>query len=185
MKKAAAIMLLLMFLSGCHSPEFTDQALALREQVLSGESCSFECTITADYSDRLYTFAMTCSFDKSGNMMFSVLEPKTISGISGTVDSKGGNITFDDQALFFELMADGYLSPVTTPWVFMKTLRSGYIDGCTEYDGGFYLSIDDSYQEKPLKSEVWMDEDHIPIRAELLWEGRRILSMDVRNFSCV
>lgn len=185
MKRVSAILLCLALLSGCSANESIDHALALRNKIVSASSCSFECIITADYSDRIYTFGMNCTFDSSGNMEFSILEPETISGICGSVDGQGGKITFDDQALFFELIADGYLSPVSAPWIFMKLLRSGYLDSCGEYEDGYYITIDDSYEKKPLMMEVWTDQDNCPCRAELLWEGRKVLSLDVVNFSCL
>ncbi len=141
-----------------------------------------ECVITADYSDKTYSFRMHCDFDKTGAMKFSVVEPETISGITGSINGDGGKLTFDDQALFFELLADGYVSPVSAPWLFMKTLRSGYLNSCGEYEDGFYITVDDSYEEKPLTMEVWIDKTLIPYRAELLWEGRKVLSLDVMNF---
>lgn len=186
MKKIALLMLCILFLCGCHSDDSAiNSALSLRKQIISSEKCSFDCVITADYSDRIYFFSMNCSFDKNGSMIFSVIEPESISGISGTVDTQGGKLTFDDQALFFQLLADGYLSPVSAPWLFMKTLRSGYIDSGTKQENGIYISIDDSYEENPLTVEIWTDQQNLPVRAEMLWNGRRVLSLDVTNFSCL
>ncbi len=185
MKKAFAIFICLIFLSSCHANESVDEALSLRNKIIAANSCTFSCVITADYSDRLYTFQMACSFDKNGSMTFTVQQPETISGISGTIDGAGGRLTFDDQALFFEMLADGYISPVSAPWLFMKTLRSGYIDSCTAGKEGCYITVDDSYEGKPLLIEIWTDRENLPYRAELLWEGRRVLSLDVTDFSCV
>ncbi len=185
MKKFAAIVLCIIFFSGCKAETATHHAIELRNKITSAQACSFECTVTADYADRIYSFRMKCTFDSAGSMTFSVLEPETISGIGGHVDAKGGKITFDDQALLFDLLADGYISPVSAPWLFMKTLRSGYLDSCTEYENGYYITVDDSYEEKPLLIEIWTDKDNLPYRAELLWEGRRVLSLDVTNFSCM
>jgi len=186
LKKLAVLFLCTLFLYGCHADNTAiNYALSLRNQIIAAERCTFDCKITADYSDRLYTFSMNCCFDKNGSMTFSVNEPESISGITGTVDSQGGKLTFDDQALFFQLLADGYISPVSAPWLFMKTLRSGYIDSSTNNGNGLYISIDDSFEENPLTIEVWTDQQNNPIRAEMLWNGRRVLSLDVSNFSCL
>lgn len=186
MKKLAFLMLCILFLYGCHADDTAiNHALSLRKQIISAKTCTFDCKITADYSNRLYVFSMNCCFDKNGSMTFSVKEPESISGITGIVDAQGGKLTFDDQALFFKLLADGYISPVSAPWLFMKTLRSGYIDSASSDGNGFYISIDDSYEENPLTIEIWTDQQNFPIRAEMLWDGRRVLSLDVSNFSCL
>ena len=70
---------------------------------------------------------MDCKADSSGNLTFTVVKPETISGITGTLSGDGGNLTFDDTALHFELMAENQLSPVSAPWILIKTLRNGYI----------------------------------------------------------
>jgi hypothetical protein len=44
------------------------------------------------------------------------------------------------------------------------------------------LCIDDSYDSDPLRLDVRMDKDGNPISAEILWQGRRILSMEIENF---
>ena len=184
MKRLLAILVIFLLLfSGCaQNDDIADPALSLRTKLLSSNGCSFDVTITADYEDSLQSFTLHCFFDKQGSMSFSVLQPESISGISGKVAANGGQITFDDQVLMFSLLADGQITPVSAPWVFMKSLRGGYIKSYTDSDSQRRISIDDSYQEDPLHLDIWMNTDKIPIRCEILWRGRRILSLDVKNF---
>lgn len=118
-------------------------------------------------------------------MQFTVTEPDTISGITGNIDSGGGNLTFDNQVLLFPMLADGYISPVCAPWLMMKTLRGGYIHSATKTEEGGYYIFHDSYMEEPLQMEIRSDPSGIPHTGEILWKGRRILTLNVRNFSCV
>ena len=83
-----------------------------------------------DYGDAIYTFAVDCSIDQTGSMTFSVVSPESIRGIEGNIDGDKGTLTFDDEALLFELMTDNLLSPICAPWVAMNALRSGYIQSC-------------------------------------------------------
>lgn len=183
MKRLVAIFLCLFLFAGCkQSDSEIGEAMELRRKVLDAGGCGFDCVITADYTDVLYTFSLHCAFDENGGLTFQVTEPQTISGITGIIDSKGGKLTFDDQALVFQLMADGYISPVSAPWVFMKTLRSGYIHSCGKDGDGMRIIFHDSYEENPLQLDVWTDKNGDPIRCEVLWQGRRILSLDVSNF---
>ena len=159
-----------------------DAGLSLRSSILSATGCTFDATVTADYGNQTYTFAMGCEFDAHGNLTFTVRLPQTIAGISGTVGTEGGALRFDDTALSFPLLADEQLSPVSAPWVFMKTLRSGFITSAGKDGELLRLIIDETYEEKTVTAHVWLDENTIPVQADLYWDGRRILILEVINF---
>ena len=183
MKRAAVLIFIVAMLSGCSSalPE-QDRGMALRDALLSGQGCSFDAEITADYGDKLYEFFMACQGDVQGNLAFTVTAPETIAGITGTVSDVGGKLTFDDTALQFELMTDDQLSPVSAPWIFLRTLRSGYLTSAGMDGEQLRLTINDSYEEDALQLDIWLDGDDVPVRAEILYDGRRILSLSVKNF---
>ena len=159
-----------------------DAGLSLRSSILSATGCTFDATVTADYGNQTYTFAMGCEFDAHGNLTFTVRSPQTIAGISGTVGTEGGALRFDDTALSFPLLADEQLSPVSAPWVFMKTLRSGFITSAGKDGELLRLIIDETYEQKTVTAHVWLDENTIPVQADLYWDGRRILTLEVINF---
>jgi len=160
-----------------------EQAIALRERMLQSQGCSFSAAVTADYGEKVYQFRTDCSADREGNLVFSVIEPDSISGISGRITQKSGQLTFDDVVLAFELLADGEISPVSVPWILVNTLRGGYLASCGPDTDGLRLTILDSYDEDALQMDIWLDEDGIPAYAEILWQGRRILSVNVENFA--
>lgn len=179
MKRLLAVMFAALFLTGCNNQEF-DEVMEVREKIRAG--CSFLAQITADYGDEIYTFCMDCQADELGAVTFTVTEPETIAGITGRISDEGGKLTFDDQALAFELMADGQITPVSAPWIFVRTLRGGYLKSCARTDDGFMAVIDDSYREDALQLDIWMDCEGIPQSGEILWDGRRILSIVVKEF---
>ena len=171
-------------LTGCdHSGESINDALSLRNKLLASNGCQFSAVITADYGDEIYQFSMDCATDKEGNLSFTVIEPSSISGIKGNITEKGGNLTFDDRILAFQTMADGRVTPVTAPWLLVKTLRSGYINASTKSDSGYTAIIDDSYHENALKLQVAIDTDNLPDFAEIFCQGHRILTIDVKDFT--
>lgn len=181
--RLAAMILVLILLSGCKGSEDSlNRAVALRDRVLRGDGCSFSATVTADYGEQIYIFKMDCKTDKEGNLSFTVTEPATIAGITGKITGTGGAITFDDKVLAFQTIADGLVTPVTAPWLFMKTLRSGYLKDAAETEQGFEISIDDSYAEESLQLRIRTAGD-LPAFAEIFWQGRRILTLTVENFS--
>ncbi len=157
------------------------QGMALRSKILQAEECSFSVDITADYGDKLHSFSMDCVGDAQGNVRFTVTAPETLAGITGTVSETGGKLTFDGTALCFPLLADGALSPVSGPWVLLKTLRGGYLTSVAQEEELLHLTINDSYADDALVLDIWAGE--APVRAEILFDGRRILTLDVKDFS--
>ena len=160
------------------------RAMTLRSVLLS-KTVAFDTVITADYGDKTYTFGTSCQADTQGTLTFTVTAPETIAGITGTISKNGGKLTFDGQALAFPMLADGQVTPVSGPWILMNTLRSGYLTSCANEGEGLRLSIDDSYQDDALHLDIWLDADDNPVRGEILWQGRRIVSMEVKNFQFV
>ena len=159
-----------------------DKGLAARARLLQASGCQLHAEITADYGDQIYTFAMGCQFDAHGNLTFSVKEPETIEGITGTIDAEGGTLTFDDAALAFPLLADGQLSPVSGPWILMQTLRGGFITSAGAAGDHIRLVIDDSYGEDALTVHLWLDQEEAPVQAEIYFDGRCVLMVCIANY---
>ena len=183
MKKLSVLLIVLLFLGGCSGKqEELERAMTLRAKLLASE-CSFDAKITADYGDKLYVFAMACQGDSRGNLTFTVTEPESIAGITGIISQDGGRLTFDDMALAFPLMADDQLTPVSAPWIFLKTLRGGYLTSANTEEELLHLTIDDSYEEDALQLDIWLDGQNLPVQSDILYDGRRILTVQVSNFT--
>jgi len=186
LKKFAAAVAVLMLLTGCSGgSKEMQRGLDLRAELLKASECRFSCEITVDYSDKIYTFSMDCRCDSRGDLTFAVTAPETIAGITGNVSDAGGKLTFDDTALQFDLMAEDQVTPVSAPWILMKTLRSGYITSAGMDGGRLRLTVDDSYEDDALHLDIWLGEDNRPENAEILYKERRILSLKVINFETV
>lgn len=184
MKLTGVLLLFLFLLSGCDSTtKEIERGLALRSSVLQSNGCSFDVKVTADYGDSLEFYHVSCTADKNGAVSFSITEPEIISGITGEISEEEGKLTFDGIALQFDKMAEDRVTPVSAPWVFLKTLRSGYLTSACMEEQLLRLTLEDSYDEDALHLDIWVDEKDKPIRSEILWNGRRILSLDIENFS--
>jgi len=177
-----AAVCILLLLTGCgkHDEEL-DRAMALRAKLLTA-SVTFDAEITADYGDEVHTFSVYCEGDKQGNLGFRVTAPETIADISGRIEAGEGNLTFQDTVLAFPLLAEDQLSPVSAPWIFYSTLRGGYLTAAGMEEDLLRVTIDDSYDDDALTVDIWLDETDTPIRAEILYDGRRILTLTIENF---
>lgn len=183
MKKAVALVLALILLTGCSSGKQTiDRAMELRGRLLGSSGCSFTAKITADYGDTVQHFTVDCKGDDRGGLEFTVKEPETIAEIQGSISEEGGKLTFDDVALAFPLLTQEQISPVSAPWIFLRTLRGGYLTTAGEEDGLLRVTIDDSYEKEALQLDIWLNGENLPVRAEILYDGCRILSLEVENF---
>ena len=155
--------------------------MKLRTSLLAAE-CSYDVEITADYGDKLYVFSTSCRGNSQGDVEFVVTAPETIAGITGVVEQGEGKLTFSDTVLAIPLLADGQLSPVSAPWILLKTLQGGYLTAAGMEEEMLRLTINDSYAEDALQLDIWLDESNHPVRADVLYDSRRILSMKVSNF---
>lgn len=185
MRRFAVIIVFVIFLCGCSQNDSgTDRALALRSKVLNGES-SFLATVTADYGEYICVFKLACNCNSSGEVSFQVQSPETVKGISGVISETGGDIRFDDRLLTFPLVVEDVISPVSGPWVMMQALRGGYIRSTGDDGEKLQVIIDDSYYGKNLQVNIWLDSADAPIFAEIIWQGSRVLSVQVENYTIV
>ena len=181
--KKACLVLLILLLTGCSGEsEQLDRGMQLRSRLLKAPECRFDVCITADYGDKLYSFSMCCQGNAQGDVSFTVAEPETIAGITGRISDTGGQLTFDDAALQFDPMADGQITPVMAPWIFLKTLRGGYRTSAGQEGELLRLSIDDSYADDALHLDIWLNQEDVPVQGQILYDGRRILSLTVTNW---
>ena len=183
MKKMLLALATVMVFSGCGATDSEmEEALTIRSKMLS-TGCSFRCQITADYIDTVEVFTLDCVVGTEGKAEFTVVEPESISGITGQVDAEEGTLNFDETILAYPLMADNRLSPVSGPWLLINTLRKGYITACAREEEGLHLTIDDSYADDALTLEIWTDANGYPTMGEICWQGRRVVSMSVEGFA--
>ena len=174
----------LLIFSGCSGKnDELDRAMELRAKLLGCTSCSFDATVTADYGDELYTFGMACTGDPTGDLAFTVTAPDTIAGITGKFEGEKGLLTFDEFALEFPRLTDDQITPVSGPWILLRTLQGGYLTSCGPDGDNLMVTINDSYEDDALTLDIWLNAENRPVRAEILYEGRRIVTMDIENFS--
>lgn len=180
MKKLWTLLLCVIFLTGCSDGSGDlDGAMQLRASILRAEKCTFTAQITADYGDMVYHFTLDCAADRDGNVTFTVKAPETIAGITGRITADVGAITFDDTVLCIPMLTDDQITPVSSPWILMRSLRSGYIRSCA--DGR--MTVDDSYADDALTLDIALGDDGMPQLAEIFWKNRRILTIQVASFT--
>lgn len=176
------VLLLIAILPGCGTKEpGVDRAMDLRQRMTAG-SFSFQCEVTADYGDRIYVFSMDCVADATGNIQFKLLQPDTVSGISGSISQHGGKLTFDDQVLLFEPLTQGELTPSIAPWIMVKAIQGGYVRSVENQNSHFEIVIDDYHSGESFKALLTVDQTLYPEMCEIIWNNRRVLSIRINGF---
>ena len=179
-----SLLIMLLVMNGCaKSDDAYKQMVNLRKAIGEAKSCSFDVEVCADYEDEIYTFQMFCKINTDGGLGFEVTKPESIAGITGNFSDDYSNITFDDHVLAFKRMVDGRITPVSAPWIFLKALRSGYIQGCSETDNGIKVMLNDSYEDDAFHLYVWLNAQNVPYAAEIYWEGVRVMTLKISEFS--
>ena len=174
----------MLLLCGCTAQEENlERIMGLRADLLGCTRCSFDADITADYGDELHTFSMTCEGNNQGDISFTVTAPESIAGVTGKFEGQKGMLTFDGFALEFPRLTDDQITPVSGPWILLRTLLGGYLTACGEEEDLLHVTIHDSFEEDSLTLDVWLDGEDAPVRGEILHGGRRIVTMDVKNFT--
>lgn len=183
MKRICLLLGLMVTLSACSSvSREMNAAMELRNALLSAQKCSFSGEVTADYGDSIQVFSMNCISDAAGKITFEITSPESIAGICGSISDSGGTLDVEDTALYFDLMAEGRLTPAAAPWIFLKTLRGGYLTAACREEEYIHITVDDSFADDALTLDIWLDKNNHPVRGDILHDGRRILSLDVENF---
>lgn len=185
MKRVVCVFLMLLTLTGCSGETGEmNRCMALRERLLVN-GCSFTGKVTADFGDKVFSFSMQCTTDDRGTLRFTVITPEEISGIGGTIQAGKGKLAYEDTVLAFPILAEGELTPVSAPWLLISSLRGGYLASCGTDEDGLRVTVHDSYEEDALTLDVWLDEEAYPIYTEIFWHGRRVLSMEIKDFRFV
>ena len=183
MRRLTLLLLCLSLLTACKGEESAlSQANVFRGQLLSQGGCSFTARIQADYEQEIHDFTLACHGSAQGDMTLEVLAPESISGITATVGSGSGKLSYEGLSLGFPLMAQGQISPVSAPAEVLSCWLEAFILSAGD-QGGFYRA---SYEKKLCNNALLVDtyfENGIPISADLWYNSTKILHMDILEFS--
>ena len=157
-------------------------AMDLRTDLLE-QGCSFTAEIQAHLPEGTAEFALQCACAPDGTATLEVSAPDTISGISATVQPGGENVSFDDVALEFGLMADGQVAPMVLPQLLFSCWTGGYIREAgtdKELYSAVYLQ---GYGDRELAVEQWFTPEGIPTGADFWFGVDNVASVTVSDFT--
>ncbi len=181
MYKVIAVLICVFMFGSCSVEKELTPLNMLRQSMQQSQGCEFDVQIISQYDDRVYRFGLHC-VESDGELRFEVLSPESVQGITGTVSESGGKLAFDTTLLAFPLLADGEVSPVISPWLFIRCLKNGLVRHAGGAEDGSQISFSESFRGEEFEAEVLLSEDGTPRSCELFWGGRRILHLQVEAF---
>jgi len=157
------------------------QALNFRTDLTEAGGCAFTAEVEADYGERVYRFTLACSYDGTDGKL-TVIAPQEIADISAAVDGKTSEISFDGIMLEYGKLANGYVAPLSVPWLLPSAWQGDYIAFAGEDSGLTAVTYLKGYNEEELTVETFF-EDNVPQLAEVYHGGKLALSVKIKEFS--
>lgn len=179
---AIATLSVLFFLWGCKSQDsHLSGAIEFRSKLVQAQGCAFQAAVTADFETEILRFLLDCDTDAQGNVSFTLLEPETLAGITATVSKGGGKITYDGLSVDFGLLAQESIAPAAAPALILDSWISGYILSAGETEGLYVVSYEQEFEGMLLEVES-IFKNELPISAEICYNDRRILAVQISEF---
>lgn len=180
-KKIAALVLILMMLTGCGKQEPTQRAVDMRTALLAAQGCSFTAHIRADYGEKVFDFSLDADYSPEKTVL-TVTAPKEIAGISAVTDKDGTSLRFDGAELAMGKLANGLISPILVPWILGQCWTGEYIS-CAGKDAELYrVTYLKGYDEEELQVDTWLDGEDIPVYAEIFYGDVLCITAQIENF---
>lgn len=189
---AIAAILAVALCSCTESQEENQLALQLREDFLSMTGCSGQMKITADYGQRIYSYAVTFSSNEETGMTLVLTAPEEVAGITATIEHGQTNLVYDGVRLETGPLNEDGLSPLDA----LPTLITAVQSGCLMESGSELLGETDTlrlcYRDPEQTSGegtetiLWFCKDRKTLlRGALLSNGSTVIRCEFSAFNII
>ena len=144
---------------------------------------SFEVKILSDLGQETLEYTLDYVYNKEDTDRFTITSPEALAGISATIageDAPALTLQYEDTALDAPGPSRQGLTPADSVPCLLAALRTGSpAESWTESADGKKLTTlkyIDEQEDGTVTREVWLDGT-APVRAEVYWDGARVLTM--------
>jgi len=161
-----------------------DRALMLRGTYLSADGCTARMQVTADYGQRVYTYAIDAQV-VGGETVLTVREPSEIAGITARLRGGESFLEYDGAVLETGPLAEDGLTPISAAAALLEAARSGFIDSCGTEGENLYILCRDPADPPGAGRQIglWFGPDGGLLRGEVAVDGRRVICCKFENFT--
>lgn len=190
---AAALMITLcLALAACAGMDSDAEkaALGFRTSLLAAGGCDMTARVVADYGDRVYEYTLECKYRRNAQGAVTVVEPEIIAGVTTTLEGKNTTLSYSDLNLDTGKLEGSELTPVGCLPSIALAWEEGYISttGYESLDGVdcLLVTILTGYDSSHTEYRTWFEKDSMnPVRSEVIFGGRRIISCDYLNYNLI
>ena len=186
-KTLFCVLMMLLLLSGCGAggggDRAQDLALTIRGEYLALESWTANCTVTADYGQRVYVYGITAA-QTGEELVLTITSPETAAGVTARLSGEKGLLEYDGTILETGPLDGDGLSPVSALPALMEAARKGYIDSCALDESLMILCRDpEKAPGEGTETSLWFDpETHALLRGEIALDGFTVIQCEFENF---
>ena len=176
MKRFCPLLLVLcLLLSGCGKNAAAERYAPFSEALAARGDLSFAAELRAEYPDRTVSFTLAYEDDEPGCRV-TVLAPESIRGVCAHLNGSESALGYDSVVLDTGALDRYGLSPCSALPRLAEALRDGHLESAWEEDGQtvWELTSDDT-----LRVQVRLNEELIPVHAELISDGRVRVFCDI------
>ena len=175
-------MMTMLLLCGCEkkTDASMQRALDFRSALMGAGGCTFSAEFTADYEDEIVRFSADCVCGKDG-VSLTVTAPETLCGICAAVEEQDARVIFDETEIALDLMA-GRLAPLSAPYRLFAAWTEEYLQFAGREDGQLRMTALHGYDDEELTVDTWLNEENIPIHAEIAADGETLVFADITHF---
>ena len=171
---AIAAILAVALCSCTESQEENQLALQLREDFLSMTGCSGQMKVTADYGQRIYSYAVTFSSNEERGMTLVLTAPEEVAGITATIEHGQTNLVYDGVRLETGPLNEDGLSPLDALPALITAVQSGCYRDPEQTSGEGTETI------------LWFCKDRKTLlRGELLSNGSTVIRCEFSAFNII
>lgn len=185
---------------GCSNQEesahsiVTEKALMARTSYLSFQEGSAQCTVLADYGDRVYAFTFMASFamtEEGLETTLSLLEPEELKGITVTQRGLDSRLEWDSVLLETGDLNQNGLSPVTAFPTLIKAVQKAEIYAISSQEQYtsegtkqvLELLTKESGELGNTETTLWLDSETMALLGgEIFVNGARVITCQVTQF---
>ena len=179
MKRLAPLLLVLcLLLSGCGKNAAAERFASFSQALRERDDLCFSAEVRAEYPDRSVHFLLRCEDDPPG-FRVTAEAPEEIRGVTVHLNGASSSLGYDSVVLDTGPLDRYGLSPVSAMAKLAEALRGGHLESAWEEDG---LTVWELVPDDEASVLVWLNEDLIPLRAELISEGRVSVFCEFREW---
>ena len=176
----AVLMMTLCLLCACGGKEKDPLQVPMdfRTELLARGGCAFELAARSEAGDRLWELELACALDPEGRGTVTVLAPESIAGISAVLEDGKNSLRYGELSLGLGTLPGTELAPAAAPGALVRAWARDWIASAGPEEDGLLVC----YGEGPNTVRTRFDSGGVPLRAELLTDGRARFTAEIRNF---